>query len=347
MILIDAVFINDGGGKVLLDYLIHSLELKKTDCFYLLDERIIENHPVITNDRQVVYVKATLRNRLNFYKENYDRFGQVLCFGNIPPPIKLARATVYTYFHQPLFLNIPADHGFKLKLLYSLKMFYLNRKKLNTSYWLVQNVIVRDKLLSKYRLKPEKVLVLPFYPPFHEDTLIAYKRKSCSFIYVSNDTPHKNHLRLISSFCQFFDQTRQGSLTLTLPDSAVGLLEMIKQKQDLGYPIINLGFIPRAALYKAYKSHEYLIFPSLAESFGLGLVEAITCGCKVIGADLPYTYAVCEPSIVFDPFDGASMVAAMLKATHYDDVPFSNQKIKNEIDGLISLLNTSPQMQIN
>jgi hypothetical protein len=40
MILIDALYINNSGGKVLLDYLIEELEKTDKEVFYLLDERI-------------------------------------------------------------------------------------------------------------------------------------------------------------------------------------------------------------------------------------------------------------------------------------------------------------------
>ena len=60
-----------------------------------------------------------------------------------------------------------------------------------------------------------------------------------------------------------------------------------------------------------YQTSEFLIFPSLTESFGLGLVEGIENGCKVIAANLPYTFAVCTPSIVFDPYVVGSIVNAL------------------------------------
>ena len=47
MILIDALFINDGGGKILLDYLIVQLKKSDLDIYFLLDDRIIGNHPGI------------------------------------------------------------------------------------------------------------------------------------------------------------------------------------------------------------------------------------------------------------------------------------------------------------
>ena len=84
-----------------------------------------------------------------------------------------------------------------------------------------------------------------------------------------------------------------------------------------------------------------MIFPSLAESFGLGLIEAIECGCKVIGADLPYTYEVCEPSIVFDPMDDESIFEAFEKSLD-DAVKTSSPKIRNNINELINILQDNP-----
>ena len=107
MLLIDAIYINNGGGKILLDYLISSLEASELDVFYLLDERIRYKHPKINNGK-VFFLKANFLKRQKFYLENKSRFTKVLCFGNLPPNISL-NAEVYTYFHQLIYLNIPKD----------------------------------------------------------------------------------------------------------------------------------------------------------------------------------------------------------------------------------------------
>jgi len=115
------------------------------------------------------------------------------------------------------------------------------------------------------------------------------------------------------------------------------VLKAIDDKIALGYPIINTGFIKRDDLKLLYLQNEYLVFPSLAESFGLGLVESIENGCKVLGSDLPYTYAVCEPSLVFNPYDVESIYNAFTK-TIVDDLKPSFSKIKNGINDLIDIL---------
>ena len=115
------------------------------------------------------------------------------------------------------------------------------------------------------------------------------------------------------------------------------LLHLVKTKIDLGYPIINHGFIERNDLIEIYQSNGYVIYPSLTESFGLGIVEAIENGCNVIGADLPYTYVVCNPSLVFNPLDVNDIKRALVES-QLDNVKGTEQLVFDQIDELISIL---------
>ena len=162
-------------------------------------------------------------------------------------------------------------------------------------------------------------------------------RVKYSFLYVSNSSPHKNHYKLIESFCLAYDEVYKGKLTVTVPDTDVNLCEFIQKKIDLGYPIKNVGFIDREKLTELYLSHEYLIFPSLAESFGLGLAEAIDGGCKIIASDLSYTYEVCEPSLVFDPISIDSIQSSIVTAIK-NELPCAKKLIENDLSKIMQLL---------
>ena len=89
MILVDALYINSGGGKVLLDYLIQELEKTDKKIYYLLDNRIKDNIQQIKDTNKVLYLPASFNKRHLFYKENKNLFSTVLCFGNLPPNIRL------------------------------------------------------------------------------------------------------------------------------------------------------------------------------------------------------------------------------------------------------------------
>lgn len=335
MILLDALYINDSGGKILLDYLIESLENKNKHVIYLLDERVRDKIPKVSPVNRIVYIKASLKNRGNFYRVEKNNFTTVLCFGNLPPPRKLD-ARVYTYFHQFLYLALPKSMPFLKKRIYEMKAFVFNCFKRNTTYWFVQTDLIKKALSEKYKIRSQQIIVLPFYPEFVKDNSITEPRIS-QYLYVSSGMPHKNHIRLIEAFSNFFMRHKTGKLILTISDSFPEILELIKSKQSQGVRIENIGFVKQENLQRIYLQSEFLVFPSLAESFGLGLVEAIENGCKVIGADLPYTYAVCEPSITFDPLSVDSIYNAFCQSLE-SNIPLSENKTKNEIDTLISQL---------
>ncbi|KQT24066.1 hypothetical protein ASG22_08580 [Chryseobacterium sp. Leaf405] len=335
MILLDAIYINNSGGKVLLDYLISELEKTDKEVFYLLDIRIKHEGLKIKSTNEIIYLQSSLIKRRNFYKKNKTKFSTILCFGNLPPNIKTS-AKVYTYFHQLLFLDLPKDISFVKKKIYYIKTRILNNFKKNTDYWIVQTGLVKEKLSQKYNIPESIILELPFYPPF-KDTQTVVQREKHTYVFVSNAAHHKNHIKLIDAFCKFYDISKKGELIITVSETFTELYQMITEKQNLGYPIKNLGFINRNELKEIYLSHEYLIFPSLAESFGLGLVEAIDNGCKVIGADLPYTYEVCDPSIIFNPNEEQSIIDALLLSLKSNIKP-STKRITNNIKQFITLL---------
>lgn len=335
MILIDAIYINNSGGKVLLDYLMTELERTDKSVFYLLDERVKGNIVDVKPTNRIVYAKSSLLWRWKFYRSNKNLFSSVLCFGNLPPNIKI-RAKVYTYFHQLLFLALPNDMSLLTKMVYRIKMQILASFKKNTDIWWVQTDVIKQRLAEKYNIAPQRIELMPFYPPFEEEFQNVVRKKN-QYIYVSNAPNHKNHIRLIEAFCTFYDKTKIGNLVLTIPDGFIEILELIESKRQQGYPINNVGFVPRNELRKLYKESEYQIYPSLSESFGLGLVEAIENGCKIIGADLPYTFAVCEPSLIFNPLDKNAIVEVLLLSLSDNILP-SKLKVSNQIKQLIEKL---------
>ena len=333
-LLIDALYINISGGKVLLDYLIECLENTNLEIFYLFDQRIVNKHPKIKDGNKVTYLKAGLLSRARFYRTNSESFYKIFCFGNLPPLQNCAVESL-TYFHQTLFIEIPESISILDKVIINFKMMILNKLKGNTTKWIVQSESIKMGLCKKYKLEKESVIVLPFYPPL--PAFNKFSKIDNSFVYISNVGPHKNHDRLIEGFCNFYDKYKIGDLGLTIGDDYTSEISLISNLKKKGYPITNYGFIERDRLAEIYSKAEYLIFPSLAESFGLGIVEAIDSGCKVIGANLPYTFEICDPSIIFEPLSVESIELAFTQAIKKEPKP-TVKKVTNQIENLINLL---------
>lgn len=334
MILIDATYINNGGGKILLDYLIDNLEKVDNKIFYLFDSRLKPHEYNIKSTNKVAYITANLKDRYWFYNLHKDSFSKVFVLGNIPPLIKV-KAEVLTYFHSLIYINIPKDYGLFEKFKYQLKVCVLRYASKNTDKWLVQSEEIKQRFIHKFG-QESKLEIVPFYPKLINEENI--EREKNTFIYVSNAQVHKNHMRLIDAFCKAYDKSHKGRLTLTINDAYPKVLDLINKKISEGYPIENIGFVDREALSKKYAESENVIFPSLSESFGLGLIEGITMGCKIIGSDLPYTYAVCEPSLAFNPLDTLDIVQSIMIAMNNEYISKPKLKIKDDIQALIKLL---------
>lgn len=335
MLLLDSLYINNSGGKVLLDYLVKNLEEKNILTYYLFDDRCKSDYKDIPVNRKV-YLKASLTNRHKFYGSAKGKFTTVFCFGNLAPTMRLS-IPVYTYFHQSIFLSIPAEFTFYQRIIFNIKGKIFKYLLRNTDFLLVQNNCMKERVEKKFKFPGKKICLMPFFPPSSDSSLPLTNRDINTFIYVSGDASHKNHLRLLTAFCNFYDKRKKGRLILTISETATQLTTLIKELQIKNYPIENIGYVNRADLAKHYQSSEYLIFPSLEESFGLGIVEAIDCGCKVIGADLPYMYEVCRPSIVFNPYENSDIERALNDAIDKNESS-TEKKIYDKIDELLNLL---------
>ncbi|MGJ1457603.1 glycosyltransferase [Sphingobacterium multivorum] len=276
MLLVDAIFINNGGGKVLLDYLISKLEETNLEIHYLLDERILKFNYLIKSTNKVTYLNSSLKSRYIFYKKQRFTFDKVIVLGNIPPPIRI-NSKVINYFHNRVLLEVPKEFGLVQQFKYLLKVAVLRATIKNTDLWLVQTDSMRSKFLEKFGYNLA-VDIVPFFSVLSSKKQL--EREFGTFIYVSNAQENKNHSRLITAFCLSYDILKKGKLFLTVSEKFPKILQLIREFQDRGYPIINLGFINREKLTAYYLKTEYVIYPSLSESFGLGLIEGALLGCK-------------------------------------------------------------------
>ena len=307
MILIDAIYINQGGGKVLLDLLIDELISKKINVHFLFDERV--KHDYVFLSKNATFINSSLLKRFYFYFINRNKFSSVFTFGNFPPPIKL-KCNVYSYF-QNLILIESNFISFKLsaKRLIFKYFFY------NTNHWFVQSNVVKKKLLKLSKF-PIPIHVFPFYNEINRD--VSFKKineSSIKYIYVSSAENYKNHTNLLMAFEKYNTRYPNSSLTLTVSKKYNKVIELIDKLKHKKINIINLGLRNNNEIIEKYLESDVMIFPSTKESFGLGLIEAAQLSMPIISSDLDYVYEVIEPSNVFNPYEINSIYECM--CDHY------------------------------
>lgn len=338
MILIDATYINQSGGLQLLELLFKNISTNK--ILFLLDLRII-NHDLIKqyNNINFTFIKPSEFSRLKYYLKNKTELKKVLCLANVPPPIKL-KCEVYTYFHNVILVDekLRSFFSFKTRFYFKLKLLLIKWRKKNTDIWFIQTTNVRDLLISNLRISTDKIELMPFF----DDTiaLSEQRKNNCinSFFYPAVGLPHKNHSLILNIWEKLYlTENFNHPLHLTI-DIKSDLGKIIDHLQKRGIPIINHGYLNKKEIIELYKECKYTIHPSLGESFGLVLIEAIQYGCVLIAPELPYVKAIVTPNYFFDINKPNSLIKTIKKALLDKECIKSKILIKNEISVLISQL---------
>lgn len=326
MILIDATYINSGGGKVLLDLLIQEIITKNIKAFFLLDFRISKNYPYI-DDLYKTSINPSVIERHLFYLKNKDRFNVVLCFANVPPTLNL-NYKVYTFFQ-----NVDLLKNISLKSL--LKKYFIKLFVNNSDGWIVQTETV-SKLIQKIGVKKNRICIYPFYREFSLPKLNR-SENILKYIYVSSGERHKNHKRLLKAFKKYHSVNNNVQLILTIEKRYDWLCKKIDSLIKEGIPIKNIGIVSKEQLHKEYINANFAIYPSFYESFGLGLVEACQYNLPIIASNMDYVKEVTEPSILFNPDSEKSILKALIKSKKSIGCK-SNLKVENNINKVIKLL---------
>lgn len=327
MVLIDLVYIGSPGGitlsKTLLDYII--LNDKKENFKLLVDKK----NSKYFNEYDILK-KEISKNELSrflFYKKNATSLKSILCFANVPPPLKIKSKT-FIYFHNEILLDSKnLDFSEIKQLFFKLKWEYI--KSRNSSYtWFVQTQHMKELLLRKLNKTENDVEVNPI---FQEEKLTKTKKKPFTFIYPSSNNPHKNNFRLLNAFIEAAKNTpKEIELFLTI--------DKVKLDVPKNLKINFLGLIDHSELLSHLKKVEYLIFPSLRESFGLPLIEGIQANCKILSSNLNFATELINPTYIFNPNNEKSITDVILLALSNKKHPKSSIKIKNSINSIFKEL---------
>lgn len=332
MLLIDALYINNSGGLELLKYLVDSLEKINHKVFYLFDNRCSSVFGAIDNHR-CLFLKASVFNRLLFYQQNCVCYDKILCFGNIPPPIEMT-ACVYTYFHNINLLKIPNGISLMTRVICFLKQKFIKCNRKYTDYWIVQTSNTKNEIRRVFHVPINEIIICPFFEIEEKDESDIH---GVDYTYIANYTPSKQHLILVKAWKKLYQLGYNLTLHLTLSNCPQELDDEIAKSINGNIKIINHGFIDRDAVLDLYKRSKAIVYPSVNESFGLGIIEALSYGCDVIGPDLPYIHSVCVPSSTFASFSVDDLVSAII---NYEDSHCVSSKliISNKINELIKML---------
>lgn len=146
---------------------------------------------------------------------------------------------------------------------------------------------------------------------------------------VSNVRVHKDYATLIKAFRYLLESTGQN-LKLIIAGPIIdlryfkGLEDLVQRLGLMGY-VDFIGEVPYEKMPGLYQRALIFVLPSLAETFGLPLIEAMASGIPVIASDLPVTREVCgQAAYYFRPGDALDLAQKL-------DILLSNQETRQAL----------------
>lgn len=316
-VVLHAPNIHTGGGFMLLQALVAALP---SDAKFsaLLDVRV-QGRMVLPDGAKVTWVNPTVVSRLRaefHLRATAKVIDVILCFHGLPPLLP-NRAKVIVFLQNRLYLarKLPLGFGLKTRVRLTFERFMSWVFRHRVDEYIVQTPSMQ-RAVFQWHGAPDSVQpvvrVLPFVDTLHTLPDGNPSAADWDFVYVADGEAHKNHRTLLAAWQLLARDGLHPSLALTLSPRDVTLKREIAALTDVSaLRIKDLGQMPHEQVLSLYAGARAMIFPSISESFGLPLVEAMHAGLPILASELDYVRDVCSPVQTFDPTSPVSIARAV------------------------------------
>jgi glycosyltransferase involved in cell wall biosynthesis len=318
-LLISAFGIHMGGGLVLLKALLIAATGDAREL--LIDKRFSGQEDLQLDNTKIKIVQRNLRSRLIALFSIALRAKStdiLLCFNSLPP-LARSRAYVITYVHAPHFVggHIGITYPYLTRFRHTIERFWFKLGLRFTDEIWVQTDTMADRLLANHPACIVHVIPLVDHviaEKLNKHTQLNVKDNGLqhSFFYPADGVGHKNHINLLLAWKRLARYGLFPTLLLTLRSDELSYSAARAGISLAELPnVVNLGRISREAVLEKITCSSALIFPSLAETFGLPLLEARVLGRPILASERDFVRDVCVPTETFDPESPRSIARAV------------------------------------
>ena len=175
---------------------------------------------------------------------------------------------------------------------------------------------------DKIRLIPEAVDHTLFKPGDHDEAFqhvsSRYGVRKPFVLFVSSLWPYKNCEGLIRAFAAAKSELGDQQLVVVGPGrdvEYVGTLRALAASLGVADDIVWVGGVPLEQTVHFYRAADVFVYPSLNETFGLPILEAMASACPVVTSNvtaMPETAG--GAALLSDPKDPETIADAIVKA---------------------------------
>lgn len=164
-----------------------------------------------------------------------------------------------------------------------------------------------------------------------EEALEQVRKKynlPCDFIFfLGNKAPKKNMKRVLEAYAAYIDQDLTPLNLVIAESSENDIMQLLTEinRKDIFEKIILTGYVQHSELPYIYNLATLFLYPSLRESFGIPIIEAMACGTPVITSNTSAMPEVADDAaMLVNPFDVEAITQAIKKV-------LENKKLYNHL----------------
>src|SRR5262249_35982027 len=141
-------------------------------------------------------------------------------------------------------------------------------------------------------------------------------------LFVSSLWPYKNCDGLLRAWALARGELGDRQLVVVGPgrdEKYVAQLHALAAELGISADVVFTGGVPLEETVRFYRAADAFVYPSLNETFGLPILEAMACGCPVVTSDtsaMPETAG--GAAVLSNPRDPASIARAIVEAVGRD-----------------------------
>jgi len=147
------------------------------------------------------------------------------------------------------------------------------------------------------------------------------------FFFLGNTDPKKNTKGTLKAFSDFLLHTGSDHKLVMLDYDKAELEKILDEIGDksLADKIVLTGYVVNTDLPAIYCQSEIFLYPSLRESFGIPMLEAMACGVPVITSNTSSMPEVAgDAAMIINPFKPAELTVAMINL-------YNNSELKSKL----------------
>jgi len=341
-ILINAVSSKMGGALTYLKNLIDEIQVlnpKEQFVICLTQETANEILPKIKSSKIKIVCPKNIKSgimrlfwdqfgiRKILKEEKVDVLFSIANYATLFCPVKqllLIRGYLFTmpYFREKIF----SDYSLAKKIIFILKQILTCFSALRADLVMFPTQSAADDFRKMMKISPKKVIVNHYgtylnrfknQSSFDKDnsniSRLLYatmytERKNFSVLFKALSALKKNKIlfKLITP-ADFNDKLARKTATLKND-------RRLFKKFNLENDVIFTGKVPYENINKLYKEADIFLWPTLIESFGHPLVEAMAAGLPVIASNIPVNVELAgDAAMYFEPLDDKDLFEKMKK----------------------------------